>query len=272
MKGYHRLTRFQTVEHLQSLAVGQELTHVVGIAVAQLRVPQSEAVVVDSHRAIHHLVETITVEVGNVQRVVALRGIGGMSLAVLALPAVVGVEAPTAGELTVAPVPCLDDTMTIHAASKHHRWQPRLIEAAYAHTERASSLPVAVAPRFRCFAVDEVVACQLATCASVDDGDELRTSRVVVVHPSRTAAVLVSPRAIVNLAVAVGVFNLLAVAKHRAFASADGHLGTAVAIEVGNSEARRVTQNDAGSSLDAPEQSAIELVGIPDNSPETVLL
>ena len=83
---------------------------------------------------------------------------------------------------------------------------------------------------------------------------------------------MVSPRAIVDLAVAIGVFNLLTVAKHRAFASADGHLGTAVAIEVGNSEARRVTQNDARSALDAPEQSAIELVGIPDNSPETVLL
>ena len=110
------------MEHLQSLALRQEFSHVVGIAVPQAGVPESDAVVVNSQRAIHHLVQSVTVEVGHVQRVVALTGIGAVLLAVLACTFVVGVESPTFGELTIAPVPRLYDAMGIDTTPKYYRW------------------------------------------------------------------------------------------------------------------------------------------------------
>ena len=55
-------------------------------------------------------------------------------------------------------------------------------------------------------------------------------------------------------------------------AGADGHLGTTVTVEVGNGKARRVAKNNTRSTLDAPEQRAVQFIGIPDNCPKTVLL
>ena len=208
----------------------------VGIAVAQAGVPQADAVVVDRHRAVHHLVEPVAVEVGHVERVVALGGVGAVLLAVLAGALVVGVEAPAAGELSVAPVPRLDDGAGIDAAPDDDGGQPRLVEAAHADAERAGALPVVVAPGAAGLAGYEVVAGQLAARLSVDDADELRPCRTVVVDPPGTARIEVAPRAVVDLAVAVDVRDLRAVAEHRALAGADGHLGTAVAVEVGHGE------------------------------------
>ena len=226
--------------HLQTLAVGQELAHVVGIAMSQLGSPESLTVVIDSHRAVHHLVKAIAVQVGGVERVVALSGVGTIGVAVLALAALPGVEAPPLRQLSVAVVPCLQDRTCIDAAPYYHRGQARLVETAHAHAERAGPLPVAVAPGLAGFAVDEVVAGQFAPRLSVDDGEELRPGRVVMIHPSGAAAVLVAPRAIVYLAVAVGIGNSLAVAEHRAFAGADSHFSTAVTVEVGHGEGRAV--------------------------------
>ena len=272
VEGHHGLARLQAMEHLQALALRQELAYVVGIAMTKPRVPKSDAIVVDSHGAIHHLVDAVAVEVGHVQRVVALSGIGAVALTVLAAATVGGVEAPTASELTVAPVPRLDDGTGIDAAAKHHGGQTRLVEAAHADAERAGTLPVVVAPGRRRSTVDEVVAGELAARLAIDDGDELRTSGVVVVYPTGTRRVEVAPRAIVNLSIAIGIRDFLAVAKDGSLAGADGHLGTAVAIEVGNGKGRGVAEDDARATLDAPEERAVELIGIPDDGIEAVLL
>ena len=236
------------------------------------RVPESDAVVVDSHRAIHHLVEAVAVEVGHVQRVVALCGIGAVALAVLAATTIGGVEAPTASELTIAPVPRLDDGTGIDATAKDHGGQACLVEATHTDAERAGTLPVVVAPGRRRRTVDEVVAGELAARLAIDDGDELRTGRVVVVYPTGTRRVEVAPRAIVNLSIAIGIRDFLTVAKDGSLAGADGHLGTAVAIEVGNGKGGGVAEDDARSALDAPEERTVELIGIPDNGVEAVLL
>ena len=67
--------------------------------------------------------------------------------------------------------------------------------------------------------------------------------------------------AIVGLAVAIRVANLLSVAEHGTFARLDGHLATPVTIEVGYGKRRRVAQHDIRAGADAPEEDAIQFIG-----------
>ena len=59
-----------------------------------------------------------------------------------------------------------------------------------------------------------------------------------MVNPSWAATIEVSPCAIVDFAIAIGVGNLLAIAEDRALTSTDGHLGATIAVEVGYGETR----------------------------------
>ena len=93
-----------------------------------------------------------------------------------------------------------------------------------------------------------------------------------MVHPSGVGGVQVAPCTVVNLAIAVHIGNLRAVAEDCTLTGADGHLGTTVAVEVGHGKARRVAEDDARSALHAPQQCAVELISVPDDRPETVFL
>ena len=127
------------MEHLQALALRQELAYMVGITVPQTGIPETYTIVVDSHRAIHHLVEPVTIKISNIQRVVALSGIGAMLLAILAGLAVVGVEAPTLGQdrntVLYTVVPSLDDAVGIYPTSEDNGGEARLVETAHTDTE-----------------------------------------------------------------------------------------------------------------------------------------
>ena len=113
----------------------------------------------------HHLVQSVAVEVGHVQRVVTLSGIGTVFLAVLARSLVVGVEAPALCQdgrtILYTVVPGLNDGAVIDAAPDDDGWQSRLVEASHAHTEGAGPLPIVVAPDLAGLAGYEVVARQL---------------------------------------------------------------------------------------------------------------
>ena len=169
---------------------------------------------------------------------VTLAGVGAVFLAVLARALVVGVEAPALAELPITIVPRFDDRVAIDATSEHHGGQSCLVEAAYADAERAGAFPVVITPRLRGLTIDEIVACQFASRLAVDDADELWACGIIVVEIAWFGRVQVTPRAVVYLAVAIGVGNLRTVAKHRALTGAYCHLGTAVAVEVSNGEAR----------------------------------
>ena len=125
MQCHHRLARLQAVEHLQALTARQELTHMVSIAVPKPCIPKPDAVMVYCHRAIHHLVQSVAVKIGHVQRVVALSGVCAVLLAILARTLIVGVETPAAGQdggtVLHSVVPRLNDAVAIYAASYHYR-------------------------------------------------------------------------------------------------------------------------------------------------------
>ena len=126
--------------------------------------------------------------------------------------------------------------MTIDTATENDRRQSRLVEATDTHTERAGSFPIAVTPRFTGLAVNEIVTCQFAARLAVDDTDELWACGIIVVKIAWLGRIQVAPRAVVYFSITIGIWNLRAIAKHRSLASTDSHLGTAVAVEVGNSK------------------------------------
>ena len=201
---------------------------------SQSRVPQAYTIMIHCHRAIHHLVQSITVEVGHIQRVVTLTGISTMLFAILACATIISVEAPTLRELSVTPVPRLNDAVTVDATSQHYRRQSRLIETAYSHAKGAGTFPVTISPGLTGLAVNEVVTGQLTTSLTVDDTEKLWSCRVIMVQIARFRRIQIAPRTVVYLPITFGVRNLRAIAKYRALTSADSHLGTTVTIKVGH--------------------------------------
>ena len=94
--------------HLKTFTVGQEVTHMVGITMTETCRPQSVTVIIHRHRAVHHLIATVAIKVGHVERVVALTGIGTVGLAVLVgLDIVIGIELPHTGQFTIGIAPAL---------------------------------------------------------------------------------------------------------------------------------------------------------------------
>ena len=111
MQGHHRLAALQTVVHLQTVTVRQELAHVLCIAMTKARAPQAVAIIIHSHRPIHHLIFTIAVEVGHGERMVALSTVGAIGLAVLVgilTSRLCTVKTPAASQLSVLEVPSLE--------------------------------------------------------------------------------------------------------------------------------------------------------------------
>ena len=134
------------MEHLQTLTTWQEFSHMVGVSVPQSCVPEADTIVIDSHRTIHHLVKSVAVQVGHIQRMVTLSGVSTMFFPILASSLVIGIETPFLYELPFAPVPRLDDGMTIDTSSEDYRGQPRLVEAPYPDTEGAGAFPIVITP------------------------------------------------------------------------------------------------------------------------------
>ena len=252
VQGTHRLSCLQTMEHLQTLSFGEEFSHEVGVAMSQTGIPQSYAILIYRHRTIHHLVKAVAVKVCHIQGVITLCSVCAMLLAILARLAVVGVEAPFLCQLAVSPVPRLDDAVGIDTSSRNNGRQACIVKTPHTDSEGASPLPIAVAPRFRCLAIYEVVTSQFLSRLSVNDRDKLRSCAVIVVYPSRAAGVEVAPCAIVYLTVAIGITYLCAIAKDSSLASPYCHLCTTVSVKVCYGEAGRITQYDAGSTLYAP--------------------
>ena len=68
--------------------------------------------------------------------------------------------------------------------------------------------------------------------------------------------------AVVSLIIAIGIGNLITIAKDSSLAGLCNHLCTAIAIEVGHSEVDRVAWGDVWSRLYAPKECAVELICI----------
>ena len=151
MECHHCYTALQAVPHLKAFTVGQELAHMLCVTMTELGTPQSVAIVVQCHGAIHHFVFSVTVEVSHGEGVVALSTIGAVELAILVLVASAShctVETPTLAELAVAIVPCLDDGTCIDSTSEDEgRQSIDSVEMCNSYTERASTLPIVIAPR-----------------------------------------------------------------------------------------------------------------------------
>ena len=197
---------------------------------AEARVVESAPVVVDRHRAVSNLVETVAVDIGHAQVVVALSGI--------AVPLrLIGVEGPAVLQFSSVPVPGGNDAAGIVATAEDGRREPP--------TEIGDGGEVA----FGAVAIVIAPATQVAPLGNVWLGVHDRAGESVedaeILWPAQDAAYVAT--ALVAAMVGSRVTDDAAKSVARSVGSLHHQLGASVAVEVIDHELRIV-----GTGTDVP--------------------
>ena len=251
------------MEHLQTLAVGQELTHMVGIAMSEPRTPQASAIIIKSTRTIHHLVLAITVEVSHVKRVITLTCVGAIRLAILIVTArSVGVKFPQSSQLTIGIFPTLHDGTSIDTTPEENL-VGLSVKRSRTKAQRVGEFP-SVLTRARvpfpvvCLPVgsplsgslslgttsNEVCTSQFTSCCAINHREELRTAIAV---RAVTRIVLTRPAAaIVCHTIVVCITYLCAITKDSSFARLGHELTLSITIQVHHRKVGAITQDNVG--------------------------
>ena len=196
---------------------------------------------INCHRTIHDFIKAIAIKVCYIERVIALSGVSAIGIAILTAFVIIGIKTPTLGEVSIAIIPSLYHRMSINTTSQNDRRQTCIIETTNSNTERTSTFPIIISPRLTGLTINEIVSCQFTPCLTVNDRDKLWTGTVVMVTPSRTTGIEITPRSIVYLTVSISIANGRSVSKDSTFTSTYCHLGTTIAIEICNGESRTIT-------------------------------
>ena len=223
--------------HLEAGTVGDEVADVQRVAVLETRVVERRAVVVDGQRAEHDLVESVAVDVGGHELVVAL--------ALVLLAGHVRVERPALDELAVDEVPRDDHGARVVAAT-HDERGVLAVEVRDAREEPVDPVAVGITPRTdrppARLVVDRV---DRRAGLPVEDGE--------VLGPAQDVAARVA-------VVGARVADHGADAVDRAVGRLERHLRAPVAVEVEHLELRVVRAGaDVHAEVDAPQARAVEL-------------
>ena len=251
---------FLNGKHLEPRTVGVDVGQMHRVAVPQPRGVQPGAIVVDNHSLIDDLVPTISIHVGDAERVSAHARVGrGI---VEWRPAHAAVEDPTAGQRTLTPIPGDDGDAAIHTAA-HHEARVFAVEIRDAGQMAIAAIAVGVVPRIAADAspaVDGVATWHIVGRRQCPAGHAVEHREVF--GPVENPAIA-GRSGLKRPPVLRRITDWRSRAVDGAVGRLAGDLGPAVTVEIVGHELRVVLPfTDVFSQRDSPQQRAIHLIRV----------